>query len=421
MVPYYQSQVGLRSRAQTRSTSSRSDLTKPSPELLEALGVASSSNGAVRVNENTAMRISAVFACVRVLAESVAQLPLKLYQKTDAGPIEVTDHPAAQLLSMEPNGWQTAFEFREWVQAMLALRGNAYVLVVRNEAYEPVTLVPVHPDKVQVVKHRNGVSYLIDGKSYSRYEVLHYRGLSSDGYVGDSTIKLMANAMSLAATLEKASLQLFANGARPSGALEHPQSLSEEAAKRLKESFVAGNAGVSNTAGVLVLEEGMKWQQIGLTFEDAQLLESKKFSVEEIARAYRVPLFMLQSTEKSTSWGTGIEQQTIGFIQFTLASWLKRTESTNNVVLLTEQQKRQGFYFKHNLNGLMRGDFKTRMEGYQIGLLNGIYNINEVREFEEMKQIDKVVGSIHRVPANTVPAGADSNKDKPDNNADDQQ
>lgn len=396
----------LLTRTQRRSsTLATGGLGNPSEELLRALGASGPARG-VSVTESSAMRIAAVYACVRVIAESVAQLPLKLYRKTPAGPEEVTDHPAARLLTGEPNGWQTELEFREMLAGICALRGNAFAVVERNPVtFEPVSLIPVHPSRVRVNAVNGGVSYEIEGRRLGRYDVLHYRGLSSGGLLGDSPVSLMRGAMSLAATLERTSTSLFANGAKPGGVLEHPNQLSDEAAKRIKETFDAAHAGAENAAGTLVLEEGMKWHQIGLSFEDAQLLESKKFSVEEIARAFRVPLHMIQSTEKSTSWGSGIEQMTIGFIVFTLAPWLRRIEATNRAVLLTEDEKAAGFYFKHNVNALQRGDFKTRMEGYQLGLLNGIYSINEVRDLEEMRQLPDAIGGVHRVPVNTAPAG----------------
>jgi len=366
--------------------------------------------GGRQVTHETALRIATVYACVRVIAESVAQLPIKIYRPTATGPEEVRDHPAAKLLKREPNGWQTAFEFREMMQGFSALRGNGYAAVQRDPAtHKPVALIPINPQRVTIFKTGTGVAYKVTNdagveKILSRYDMLHYRGLSSDGFVGESPVSLMRNVFGLAATLEQTSQAMFANGAKPAGVLEHPQQLSDEAAKRIKATFDSSFGGTEKVGSTLVLEEGMKWSQVGLSFEDAQLLESKKFSVEEIARSFRVPLHMLQSTEKSTSWGTGIEQMTLGFIMFTLGPWLKRTEETNDAVLLTEKEKDEGYYHKHNVNALLRGDFKTRMDGYAVGLLNGIYSINEVRRLEELQEIPDNEGGVHRVPLNTIPA-----------------
>lgn len=384
-----------------------SDLRNPTPEFLQALGV--DATGSNFVTENTAMRISAVYACVRVLSESVSQLPLKVYRSTPTGPEEVRDHPAGRLLRGEPNGWQTGFEFREMMMGLAVLRGNAHAWVKRDSNFDPVALIPLHPSAIKVLKLSNGIGYEVTTKDggqmkLGRYDVLHYRGLSTDGFNGESPVRLMRNSFGLAATLEATSTAMFANGAKPAGVLEHPAVLSDDAASRIKSTFENAFAGTSNTGSTLVLEEGMKWHQVGLSFEDAQLLESKKFSVEEIARAFRVPLHMLQSTEKSTSWGTGLEQLTLAFIMFSLGPWLKRIEETNNAVLLTQQEKADGYYFKHNINAFLRGDFKTRMDGYAVGLTNGLYSINEVRRLEDMQEIPDAIGGAHRVSANTVAA-----------------
>jgi HK97 family phage portal protein len=408
--------VGLIQRITSRLISKRATegtLPKNFNETAEAVlrSIYGNPHGGLKVTNETAMRIATVYACVRVISESVAQLPIKIYRPTASGPEEVRDHPAARLLKREPNGWQTAFEFREMMQGYSALRGNGFAVVEREAGTNrPLSLIPMNPTRVEVFKTGTSVAYRVrndrnEARIVNRYDMLHYRGLSSDGFIGESPVSLMRNVFGLAATLEQTSASMFANGAKPAGVLEHPQQLSDEAAKRIKATFDSSFGGSDKVGSTLVLEEGMKWSQVGLSFEDAQLLESKKFSVEEIARAFRVPLHMLQSTEKSTSWGTGIEQMTLGFIMFTLGPWLKRTEETNDAVLLTEKEKDEGYYHKHNINALLRGDFKTRMDGYAVGLLNGIYSINEVRRLEEMMEIPDNEGGMHRVPLNTIPAG----------------
>lgn len=383
----------------------RSSLKDPDDKIRQALGGGPLLSG-VSINEDTALTVSTIYACVRILSESVAQLPLKVYRKTPTGSEEATDHPAYRLLKAEPNAYQTSFELREMMQGHVALRGNAYAYVERNPEFEPVALIPLDPSKVEVCCGNNRIAYHYNGRQFERWEILHIRGLSSNGFVGLSPVALMRETMGLPLALEKATAGLLGNGVRASGVLEHPAELSDEAAKRLREQFDTLYAGAAKTGRTVVLEEGMKWHSVGMTFEDAQVLECKKFSVEEICRIYRIPLHMVQSTEKSTSWGTGIEQMSLGFVQFTLAPWLARWEQTLDAVLLREDEKADHFT-KFDLRALLRGDHKARMDAYAVGLLNGIYSINEVRKFEDLNELPDSIGNIHRVPMNTIPAGTE--------------
>jgi HK97 family phage portal protein len=387
------------------SREKRSSLVNPSDKLKGALGGLPLLSG-VKLNEDNALQISTVYACVRILAESVAQLPLKVYRRTATGSEEATEHPAFRLLKSEPNQFQTSFEFREMMQGQVSLRGNAYAYIERDAAFQPVALIPLDPASVEVYKGDRSKRFKYKGRWMERWEVLHIAGLSSDGFVGLSPVALMRETMGVAKALEMATGSLLGNGVRTSGVLEHPAELSDEAAKRLREQFDDLYAGAAKNGKTVVLEEGMKWHQVGMTFEDAQVLESKKFSVEEICRIYRIPLHMVQSTEKSTSWGSGIEQLSLGFVHFSLQPWLTRWEQAMDVVLLREDEKLTHFT-KYDLRALLRGDHKTRMEAYATGLLNGIYSINEVRAFEEMNELPDNIGGVHRVPLNTVAAGTE--------------
>lgn len=390
-----------------------STLKDPDDRLRLALNGAPVLSG-MAVNEGTAMGVSAVYACVRVLAETLAQLPLRIMRGTTTGSEVVTEHPLYRLLKAEPNEWQTSFEFREMLQGHVALRGNAYAYIKRNGENAPVAFIPLDPTKIKILRLPNeqGVVYQYGERFFARWEVLHIRGLTSDGFTGLSPIALLRETIGLPMALEKTTAALLGNGVRPSGTLEHPAELSDEAAMRLKAQFQAASGGVANTGKAIVLEEGMKWNQTGMTFEDAQILQNKRFSVEEIARVYRIPLHMIQSTDKSTSWGTGIEQMTLGFVQFSMQPWLVRWEQTLDAVCLTEAEKAQNYFIKFDLRGLLRGDHKSRMEAYAIGLLNGIYSINEVREFEDMNELPDAIGGVHRVPLNTEPSGSKPAKEK---------
>lgn len=352
------------------------------------------------------MTISAVYACVRILAESVATLPLKLYRKQDRTRTEQS-LPLARMLGTEPNRNQTSFEFREMMQGHLGLRGNAYARIIRSPQGVPLSLEPLHPADVSVHesdRFTDQYFYRVKGETLAPYQILHLRGLSSDGISGLAPVTLLRDTMGLALSAQKHGLNQMQNGARPGGVIETPTPMKIEQVERLREEWNKHHQGVTNSGRPAILYGGMKWQQVGLTNEDAQFIESRKFDVEEIARAYRIPLHMLQSTEKSTSWGSGIEQMTLGFVTYTLLPWLVRWEQALNKALLSESQKANGYYFKFIVDGLLRGDFKTRTEGYRTAIESGWMSINEVREKEDMNPIDGEIGDQHYRPLNTAPA-----------------
>lgn len=392
----------FRRRTEKRSTSS---FKNPQNWLINALGLGPSKAG-VAVNVDTAMTVSTVYACVKILAESIASLPLKVYRKTADGREEVPEHPAWSLIKDEPNDVQTSFDFREMIQGHLGLRGNAYAFVQRDSYFSPTALIPMDPTKVEVMRVGDfGIAYRYMGKVLSGTDVLHLRGLSSDGLVGISPISVMRESIGLSLATEEHGARLFSNGARPGGVLEHPETLDEETMARLRSQFDSAYAGASNAGKTIVLEEGMKWTTVGLSSDDAQFLETRRFQVEEVARAYRVPLHLLQSTEKSTSWGTGIESLSMAFVTYTLRPWLCRWEQTLNRTLLTEQDKKSGLYFSFSLDGLLRGDQKTRYESYAIGRNWGWLSVNDIRKLENMNDLPDTQGDIYLQPLNMSPAG----------------
>jgi HK97 family phage portal protein len=350
------------------------------PELAEFFGGGPTRSGAV-VGADTAMRQSTVFACVRVLAEDVATLPLHLYRRTANGGRErATDHPLYELMHLRPNGWQTAGEWREMMQGHLELRGNAYARVTRYRG-EVRELIPLHPDRMTVRQDRQWrVTYRYDGREIPAGEVLHLMGLSSDGVTGLSTITLQREAIGLAIATQDHGARLFGNGARPGGILEHPGTMEEAAQKRLKKSVEDATTG-ANQHRLLVLEEGMKWHQVGLTNEDAQFLETRKFQRSEIAGLFRVPPHMISDLERATF--TNIEHQAIQYVTHALMGRLRRWEQRLNVTLLTPAERRE-FYFEHDPNALLRGDVKSRFDAYNVAVQGGWMNRNEVRVRENM-------------------------------------
>jgi HK97 family phage portal protein len=359
-------------------------------EMLNAIrGFGESSSGEY-VGPDTAMRAAAVFACVGVLAEAVAQLPLKLYRdRPDGGKDVARDHSLYRLLHDQPNPWMTAFEWREMGMAHLCLRGNHYAFLNRSRGGEIMEILPIPSDAVTCERNNDwSLKYTVDFgtgqglQAVPESNMFHVRFRSLDGYRGISPIAYAREAIGLALATEKHGARLFRNGARPGGVLEHPSKMSPEAAARFKEQWQAAFSG-ENAHKTALLEEGMKFNALSMTSEDAQYLETRKFQTADIARIFRVPLHMIQETEKSTSWGSGIEQMTIGFTRFTLLPWLVRWEQAISRCMIGRDE-RDTVTPRHSVEGMERGDFKSRFAGYQIAIASGILSPNEVRALENM-------------------------------------
>jgi HK97 family phage portal protein len=351
------------------------------------------------------MTIAAVFACVRVLSESVAQLPLVLYRRLpEGGKVRAVEHPLYPILHDAPNDFQTSFEWREMKQGHTALRGNSYSFI--NRAGGQVReLLPIHPDKVEPKQEDWKVTYKVqmgsgNTREFKQGDILHIRGLSSDGVMGLSPVKLFREAMGLALATEKHGAKLFGNGTRLGGILKHPGTLSENGAARLKQSWEDAHAGVDNAFKTALLEEGISWEAVGMTSEDAQFLETRKFQKTEIASIFRVPPHLIGDLERSTN--NNIEHQGLEFVIYTLTPWLRRWESALGKALLPPEQRGE-YFIEFLVDGLLRGDFKTRMEGYASALNNGWLNPNEVREMENRNPIEG--GDQYLRPLNLAPLG----------------
>lgn len=361
--------------------------------LISGFGGGESSSGE-HVTHETAMRCAAVFSCVGVLSESVAQLPLKLYREIKGGGKEVVkDHPLHRLLNRQPNEWMTAFEWREMGEAWLCLTGNHYAFVNRDSRGRVSEILPLPSDRVTVEQNSDWtLKYTVSFGNGRGQEVvpaanmLHIRYRTKNGFQGISPIGYARESIGLALATEKHGARLFKNGARPGGVLEHPGRMSEEAAVRFKAQWQAAFSG-ENSHKTALLEDGMKFSPNTMTSEDAQYLETRRFQTADIARIFRVPLHMIQETEKSTSFGTGIESITIGFVRFTLLPWLVRWEQALMRDLLTREE--QGLYsIEHMVEGMERGDIKSRYAAYNIGIMSGILSPNEVRAKENLNPRD---------------------------------
>lgn len=353
------------------------------------------------VTERTSMQMTAVYSCVRILAEAVAGLPIHLYKYTNTGGKEkATDHPLYFLLHDEPNPEMSSFVFRETLMTHLLLWGNAYAQIIRNGKGEVVALYPLMPNRMTVDRDTNGQLYYTYNRSNDEAptmkgltvilkpsDVLHIPGLGFDGLVGYSPIAMAKNAIGMAIACEEYGAKFFANGAAPGGVLEHPGTLKDPT--RIRESWNATFGGSSNSNKVAVLEEGMKYTPISISPEQAQFLETRKFQINEIARIFRVPPHMVGDLEKSSF--SNIEQQSLEFVKYTLEPWLVRWEQSMVRSLLSPTEKKK-YFIKFNVDGLLRGDYQSRMNGYATARQNGWMSANDIRELENLDRIPTETG-----------------------------
>ena len=364
------------------------------------------------VNERSAMQMTAVYACVRILSEAIAGLPLHMYRyKDDGGKEKAFDHNLYHLLHDEPNPEMTSFVFRETLMTHLLLWGNAYAQIIRNGKGEVIALYPLMPNRMTVNRDSNGMLYYqyqksnddaptMEGSSVilSQSEVLHVPVLGFDGLVGYSPIAMAKNAIGLSIAAEEYGAKFYANGAAPSGVLEHPGVLKDPA--KVRDSWNAAFGGSSNSHKVAVLEEGLKYTPISISPNEAQFLETRKFQIDEIARIFRVPPHMVGDLEKSSF--SNIEQQSLEFVKYTLDPWVVRWEQSLSRALLSEDEKKS-YFFKFNVDGLLRGSYHERMQGYSIGIQNGFMCPNDVRELENLDMIpDEMGGNKFMVNGNMV-------------------
>ena len=351
----------------------------------------SSSSGKV-VTERSAMQMTAVYACVRILSEAIAGLPLHLYKYTsDGGKEKAINHPLYQLLHDEPNPEMSSFVFRETLMTHLLLWGNAYAQIIRNGKGDIIALYPLMPNRMRVDRDDKGQLYY----TYNRV----FPGLGFDGLVGYSPIAMSKNAIGLAIATEEYGAKFFANGAAPSGVLEHPSTLKNP--EKLREAWQSQFGGSQNSNRIAVLEEGLKYTPISISPEQAQFLETRKFQINEIARIFRVPPHMVGDLEKSSF--SNIEQQSLEFVKYTLDPWVVRWEQNLQRILLNPDEKKD-YFFKFNVDGLLRGDYASRMTGYATARQNGWMSANDIRELENLDRIPtELGGDLYLINGNMLP------------------
>lgn len=357
--------------------------------------------GGVAVNEHTAVTLSAVWACVRVIAESVAQLPVLVLEKTANGSKrEAREHPAYKLLAVEPNPRQTAFNFQEIMVATCCLWGNAYAIIERDALFNPIGLHWVHPRNVEVVEYLGELYYCITGEELPRhsYEVLHYAGLGFKGVTGRSVLSVMRENMSLGLSAQRFGVNFYDNGANVSSVLETAQKVEDKVIDRLRRQFADKYSGLQNTHKPLILESGMTYKAVGMPPVDAQFIETRKIQAEEIARAFRVPQHKIGMLERSTN--NNIEHQGLEFITDCLGPWLVRIQQEQRRKLLREDQKAR-FSIKHDYDGLLRGDYTARGNFYKSLWGMGVLSANDIADMEDRNHV--AGGDERYVPLNMVP------------------
>lgn len=378
-------------------------LAYPSPELLSLFGATPTASGPA-VSAESAMRCSTVYGSVKVISESVAQLPLHLYRRSpDGGKERATDHPLAALLNDQANDWTSAFEFRLFMQTALLLHGNAFAFI--NRAGDRIVeLIPIPSTSVTVDVHSVTMepSFKVstsDGaqRVYDRTEILHLKTLGTSPHVGLSPITQMREAIGLALVMEAHAARIFAEGARPSGVFEYGRMLGPEAVEQLRDSLSRhGGPGGGRT---MVLEDGMKFTPIQFTSVDMQFLELRRHQVAEIARGFRIPLHLLQDLERTTH--ANAESMGQQFLSLTLLPWLKMWEGAIRRSLLTADERRD-YHAEFLTDDLARADLSARFDAYAKAVTNGLLSPNEVRAAENRAPYEG--GDAFRLPLNTEDA-----------------
>lgn len=358
--------------------------------MLQAAGFSLSGGytaAGVAVGPESALKLSAVYACDRLISETVASLPAFVFERlADGGRKRATNHPLYDVLHRQPNEYQTAVEFYDYMTHCAIMRGNGLARIVAGRRGFVDQLIPLHPDHVTMEPGpRGGLRYRVQqpGKEpllLLDEDVLHVKGMSADGLTGVSVVAYAREALGLALGAERYGARYFKNDARPGGVLEVAKPLSEPAAKKLKENWEAAQGG-DNRHRVAVLEDGVTFKEVGITNKDSQFLETREFQAEDICRWFRVPPHMVGLTSKVTSWGSGIEQLGQGFITYTLMPWLVRWQQaiTRDLILAPEK-----YFVEFNTDALLRGDTKGRYDAYAIALDKGFMSPNEVRQRENL-------------------------------------
>lgn len=371
------------------------------------IGGSSRSVSGQLVTPQSAMALPVLQACVSIIAESVAQLPLEVFERDENGGRKpATSHPAYDLLKYAPNDWQTPFEAREYAQTALGLRGNAYSFIERDGRGRPTALIPLNPGDVQVFKGQNLMPfYSIEGATPVPARFVHHvRWVSLDKYTGLSPIALHANSIGYAQALEEYGGKSFLHGTALSGVLERPKEATaikeQKAIDDLTNAWQAKFGGASNAGKVALLQEGMTFKALTMNNVDAELIDALKLAGADVARIYKMPLPMVGFMEAATF--NNVENLQIQFVIYTLMPWLKRHEQALQRDLLLPSERRN-FYIEFNIGGLLRGNQEARFKAYAVARQWGWLSVNDIRRLENLPPVEG--GDVYLQPLNMVAAG----------------
>lgn len=397
---------GPRTDAESRASQGQSwHVSQTPPATVIDVGGAETVAGRV-VNEESALESTGVWACVRILAETVASLPLHLYRRRDdRGKDRATDHPLYQILHAMPNPEMSAFELKEALTGHLATWGNGYAEIETTRGGDVAALWPLRPDRMRVAREGGRLWYYYTVRPAEpelrlpAARILHLRGFGSNGIMGYSPIMMAKQAIGLALATEEFGGRFFGNGAEPGGVLQHPGKLSQDAHDRMKRSWNDAHQGLERSHRISILEEGVTYQKVGIEPEAAQFLQTRKFQLAETARMHRIPLHMLGDLDRATF--SNIEQQSLEFVMYTMMPWFVRWEQGIYRSLLTRDE-RQTLFAEFLIEGLLRGDIQSRYQAYAQARQNGWLSANDIRDMENMNPVDG--GDVYLVPLNMIPA-----------------
>jgi HK97 family phage portal protein len=391
---------------EARSANATSSFDSPQQWLMNVFG--STTRSGAQVSEDTAFNVSTVRACINFRANLRAMLPVKLFRKSAKGPEEQTTHPVSRLLRGRVGPGQNTFQWRHYNEVCTCLGGNGYTRIWRDtfsdikglQFMPPVEVEPrVLDSGTMVYKHRKTGAILQD------FEVLHNRALSTNGLTGRSPLHDLREAVGLALTAQTYSAATFANGNRQPGVMKGPATMNSEKAKEFLKVWNETQAGAANAGKAPFLFGGIEWANAGFSNQDAELLMSRKFDVEEIARVYGVPLHIIGSTEKATTWGSGIEQLNRGLVDYVVTPMVRADEIEMTDKLLTEKEKDDGFYIRYSLDALLRGSLEQRAKIYEILRRICAIDVNQIRELEEWSQYPDAWAGDPRQPLNAQQSG----------------
>jgi len=415
--------------------SGTSTFTEPAEWLLQVFGTQSKS-GAI-VNENSALTVATFAACVNIMCSALATPPLRLMKRTPVGAMPCDGqgkhpfHPLYFLVNHEPNGDQTSYRWRSFRQACLCLGGNAYTRIIRNKYFEVEELKPMLPFKTQprALSGRGvdgQVVFRYQGEVLQPWEVLHNRGISTDGFFGISPIRALRESLGLALTMQEFTARTFINGNRQPGVLSAPTTMNAEKMKEFLKNYMDANAGAQNAGKTPLFTGGVTWTAAGFSNQDAELLLNKNYEKSEIASWFRIPLVLLGDTEKTSSWGTGIQQLMLGFVEWTLKPWARSDEQELDRSLLTKEEKLAGYFFQYDFTDLLAGTPGDQAKFFQTLFQCGAATSNEIRKAFGDTELPDGPANGRYVPVNmmldtdprpaAVPAGAKEPANKPGEN-----